>query len=170
MNKKLDLKSLVITIMLGTLTYVLKTVMAFLPNIHLVAVIFVATTVVYRSKALITVYTYVFLEGLFGGFTTWWIPNLYTWLILWSVVMILPKNMPKKVAPVVYMIVCSLHGFLYGVLYAPFQALVYGLDFEGTLAWIVAGAPFDLIHGVSNFVCGMLIIPIITVLNYKHVN
>ena len=59
------------------------------------------------------------------------------------------------------MILCALHGFLYGVLYAPAQALLFGLDFQGMLAWIAAGLPFDLIHGVGNFFCGALICPII---------
>ena len=74
--------------------------------------------------------------------------------------MLLPKNMPKKVAPVVYTVVCALHGLFYGVLYAPVQALFFGLDFKTTIAWVIAGAPFDTIHGVSNFVVGFAIAPI----------
>ena len=66
--------------------------------------------------------------------------------------------------PVVYMTVNACHGFLYGVLYAPMQALIYGLSFQGMLAWIVAGFPFDVIHGISNFICGLLIVPIVHVL------
>jgi hypothetical protein len=62
------------------------------------------------------------------------------------------------------MCVCAAHGFLYGVLYAPMQALLFGLSFEGMMAWIVAGLPFDITHGISNFCCGMLIVPIVTAL------
>ena len=78
--------------------------------------------------------------------------------------MLIPKNMPKKVAPIVYIVVCGLHGFLYGILYAPSQALLFGLDFKGTVAWIVAGLPFDMVHGFSNLILGVLIVPIIKVL------
>ncbi len=78
--------------------------------------------------------------------------------------MLLPREMPKAAAPIVYSLVCSAHGFLYGVLYAPMQALLFGLNFEGTIAWIAAGLPFDMIHGISNFVCGLLIVPIIKAL------
>jgi len=49
-------------------------------------------------------------------------------------------------------------------LYAPAQALLYGLSFKGMIAWIVSGLPFDMIHGVSNFICGLLIVPIIHLL------
>ena len=74
--------------------------------------------------------------------------------------MLLPKRMPKKLCLVVYPLLCALHGFAYGTLYAPAQALMWGLDFQGTIAWIVAGIPFDLIHGVSNFAVGLLILPL----------
>ena len=78
--------------------------------------------------------------------------------------MLLPKKMPNKIQPVVYMAVCAAHGFLFGTLYAPAQAILYGLNFKGMIAWIIAGLPFDCIHGISNFCCGMLIMPIIMVL------
>ena len=74
--------------------------------------------------------------------------------------MLLPRNIPARLQPIVYMLVCAAHGFLYGVLYAPAQALLFGFNFTATLAWIAAGLPFDLIHGVSNFFAGALILPL----------
>ena len=62
------------------------------------------------------------------------------------------------------MVVCGLHGLLYGVLYAPAQAILFGLDFKGMIAWIVAGLPFDAIHGISNFIGGLLIQPLVATL------
>ena len=147
--------------MLGALMYMSKWLMEFLPNIHLIGVFIVAITVVYRKKALYPIYIFVLVTGLLGGFSTWWVPYIYIWTVLWGATMLLPKNMPKKIAPIVYMVVCSLHGFLYGILYAPAQALLFGLDFEGTLTWIAAGFPFDITHGISNFLCGILIVPLI---------
>ena len=88
------------------------------------------------------------------------------WTVLWGAVMFLPKHMPAKIQPVVYMAVCAAHGFLFGTLYAPAQALLYGLSFQGMIAWIVAGLPWDLIHGVSNFFCGILILPIVSMLRF----
>ena len=88
--------------------------------------------------------------------------------------MLLPKNMPAKIKPLVYMLVCSAHGFLFGTLYAPAQAILYGLDLKGMIAWIIAGLPWDFIHGVSNFFCGILIMPIVSILimleNYSGQN
>ncbi len=161
---KLKVKEVAVFGMLGALMYASKVIMELLPNIHLIGVFIVASTVVYRKKALYPIYIYVFLTGLLGGFSTWWVPYLYIWTILWAVVMLLPKSLPPKSAPIIYSGVCALHGFLYGILYAPAQAILFNLDFKGTVSWVVAGFPFDLIHGISNFICGLLIVPIITVL------
>ena len=161
---KLKIREIAVFGMLGALMYASKMLMEVLPNIHLLGTFTIAFTVVYRKKALYPIYIYVLLNGVFSGFATWWIPYLYLWTILWAVIMILPRKMSKTVRPVVYMTVNACHGFLYGILYAPVQALIYGLSFQGMLAWIAAGFPFDVIHGISNFVCGMLIVPIVHIL------
>lgn len=161
---KLTTKELTLFALLGSLMYASKVIMEALPNIHLLGVFTIAFTVVYRKKALYIIYLYVLINGLFGGFSTWWVPYLYIWTVLWAVTMLLPQNMTEKIRPLVYMVVCALHGFGFGLLYAPFQALVFGLNFKSTIAWVIAGLPFDIVHGISNFFCGMLIIPVINVL------
>lgn len=161
---KINIKETAVFGMLGALMYISKVIMEFLPNVHLLGVFTVAFTVVYRKKALYPIYIYVLLNGIFAGFATWWIPYLYIWTVLWAATMLMPKNMPKKIAPIVYCVVCSLHGFLFGTLYAPAQAILFGLDFKGMIAWIIAGIPADTIHGISNLLCGILIMPIIKVL------
>lgn len=161
---KLTVRELTTFSMLGAVMYVSKVIMEMAPNIHLLGVFVIAFTVVYRQKALYPIYVFVFLTGFFSGFAGWWLPYLYIWTILWAVVMFLPKQMPKGVATIVYMLVCALHGFLYGLLYAPLQAILYGLNLDGMKAWIIAGIPWDFMHGVSNFVCGILIMPVIKAL------
>lgn len=167
-SMKLNIKEVAVFAMLGSMMYASKLVMDVLPNIHLIGVFIIAITAVYRKKALYPIYIFVFLFGLFSGFTTWWIPNLYIWTVLWGGAMLLPKKMPEKVKPIIYSLLCAMHGFLYGTLYAPAQALLFGLNFKGMIAWIIAGLPFDLIHGTSNFICGLLICPIIYVLNHTE--
>ena len=161
---KIKTKDIAVFGMLGALLYASKLAMEAFPNIHILAPLIVSLTIVYRCRALYPIYIFVFLTGLFGGFSMWWIPYLYVWTILWGVVMLLPKKMPKVVAVIVYMAVCSLHGFLFGILYAPAQALMFGLSFEEMLLWIAAGALFDTVHGVSNFFCGALVLPVAEVL------
>lgn len=167
---KLTIKEIVIFGMLGAVMYASKVMMEFIPNVHLLGVFIVAFTVVYRKKALYPIYIYVLLDGAFYGFAAWWIPYTYIWTVLWGAVMLLPKNMPSKIRPVVYMTVCAAHGFLFGTLYAPVQAILYGLNLKGMAAWIIAGLPYDCIHGISNFFCGILIMPIVAVLRLAERN
>ena len=152
----------------GVIMYITKLLMEFLPNIHLLGMFIMVYTLVYRWKALIPIYIYVFLLLLFGGYSLWWIPNLYTWTILWGITMLLPQRMPKRWQMVVYSAVCALHGFTYGIIYAPAQAIMFGLDWRGMIAWIVAGFPFDAIHGVGNLMTGMLIVPMVNLLLKLH--
>ncbi|MBE7063027.1 MAG: hypothetical protein E7390_04450 [Ruminococcaceae bacterium] len=161
---KLTVKEIAVFSALGALMYASKMLMELFPNIHLVGVFIVAITVVYRKKALYPIYVFVFLTGLFAGFATWWVPYLYIWTALWGMTMLLPKRISPKIRPLVYMMICALHGFLYGTLYAPAQALLFGLNLDGMLAWIVAGIPWDIVHGISNFCCGVLIYPLTRVL------
>ena len=146
--------------MLGALMFCSKIIMEALPNIHLLGMFTITFTVVFRKKALIPIYIYVLLNGLFTGFSAWWVPYLYIWTLLWALTMLLPKRMPTPVAAVVYPLLCGLHGFAYGALYAPAQALMFGLNLQQTLAWIVSGLPFDLIHGLGNLAAGLLVLPL----------
>lgn len=155
-----DVREMCIFAMLGAVMFASKVIMEALPNIHLLGMLTVTYTVVYRKKALIPIYVYVMLNGLFAGFNLWWLPYTYIWTILWGIVMLLPRKMPKGVAYIVYSLICALHGFAYGTLYAPAQALMFGLNFEQTVAWIISGIPFDLIHGFSNLGLGFLVVPL----------
>ncbi len=155
-----SLFEIILCTVFGVLMYISDIIMELLPNIHLLAMFIVTFTVVFRSRALISVYVYVFITGLTSGFALWWIPYLYVWTVLWVVAMLLPKRMSARPAIPVYMAVCALHGILFGVLYAPGQALLFGLDFKGMITWIIAGFPFDVVHGVSNLLAGSLVYPL----------
>ena len=157
---KITLFELALCAIYGSLMLVGKVALEALPNIHLVGMFTVLFTFVYRFKALISVYVFVLLSGIIYGFGVWWWPYIYIWAVLWAMAMLIPKNISKKAAMIVFPIVCGLHGFLYGTLYAPFQALAFGFDFEKTILWIIAGIPYDIIHGVSNFALGLLILPL----------
>ena len=162
---KLKTREIAIFAMLGAIMFVSKVVMEGIPNVHLLGTFVVAFTLTYRVKALFPIYGYVFVNGLWEGFSPFgWLPEVYLWLILWGATMLLPQNMPKRIAPVVYMTVSALHGLLFGVFYAPVYAIFAGMGWNRVWLWIVAGLPYDILHAIGNFVLGMLIIPIVTLL------
>ncbi len=158
-RRGLSVRELVLFAMLGSLMFCSKLIMEALPNIHLLGMFTVVFTIVYRKKALIPIYVYVFLTGIYAGFAYWWFAHLYVWTILWGITMILPRKMPPAVSAVVYCIICCLHGLFYGALCAPAEALALGFDFEQTLAWIASGLAFDIMHAVGNTVAALLVLP-----------
>lgn len=169
------LRRIIVFAMLGTMMFISDILMEALPNIHIVGAMVIVCTLVYRVQALIPVYVYVFLNGLYAGFDPWWYPYLYAWLVLWAFAMLIPLRLSRRVAIPTYMLVCAFHGLIFGVLCAPVQAALYfNFDFTKVLAWIVAGFPFDVLHAVGNFVAGVLVYPLSRILarlegRYSHV-
>jgi energy-coupling factor transport system substrate-specific component len=162
--KRKKLSDLAIFAMFGTIMFISKLIMEFLPNIHPIAMFITVFTLVYRKKALIPIYMYVVLQGLYAGFNVWWIPYLYIWTILWGMVMLIPKNLSYKKLAFFSTLVCALHGILFGTLYAPAQALLFKFSFKMTIAWIVAGLPWDAVHMCGNIVMSTLVVPLYKVL------
>ena len=191
-------RELVIFATLAGMMFVSKVALQFIPNIHLLGMFIAAFTLTYRAKALLPIYVFVLLDGIYWGFSIFWAPNLYIWLPLWGAFMIIghllqsgksqtqrKKNSLRqfedpqenqlykvrgkisfqgKFNTILVMFACALHGLSFGLLYAPFQAFIFGLSFQGTLAWIIAGLPFDIIHGMGNFFSGILILPLTSLL------
>ncbi len=156
---------LVLYAMLGALMYASKAVMQFLPNIHLLGLFILAFTAVYRWGALVPIYVFVFLCGVFDGFGAWWIPYLYVWTVLWGVGMLIPEKVyTSRAGYFVLPVVNGLYGLSFGVLYAPWEAIIRGFDLKQTLAWISFGFTFDLFHLAGNFACGFLAVPLVLLL------
>lgn len=166
MSKKkfLTLRELVLFGLFPAVIYVAQVIFSALPNIHLTGMFIMLMTLLFRAKALIPLYVYVFLLGAFNGFNLWWIPYLYIWTVLWAMTMLIPKRIPDEWAVIVYPAVCALHGFAYGILYAPAQALLFHYNLQQTLAWILSGLPFDAIHGVGNLLMGTMTLPLLKAL------
>lgn len=164
-TNKLSLRELVLFSVLGAIMFLSKIAMEWAPNIHFLGMFIATFTLVYRKKALIPLYVFILIEGVVAGFSAWWLPYLYIWLPLWAVFMAVGKlRIPPKWQLPLYMLLCGLHGLAYGTLYAPAQALLFGLSFKTMLAWIVAGLPFDFLHGIGNLAAGILILPLAVLL------
>ena len=163
-NSRLSLREMVLFALIGSIMFVSKLAMEFLPNVHLLGVFTIALTLVFRRKALWPIYICVLLNGVYAGFALWWWPYLYLWTVLWAAAMLLPRDTVEKKRALPCMLLCAAHGLLFGALYAPAQALLFGLDLKGTLAWIAAGLPYDLIHCAGNFALGSLILPLASVM------
>ncbi len=158
------IRDMIVLAMFGALLFAGKIVFEALPNIHPVAMLIMVITVTYRVKALIPIYLFVIIAGLYYGFPQWWIPYIYIWPVLWGMTMIIPRNIPKKLAVVVYPAVCGLFGLIYGVLYDLTLPLLYGNDLSVAVKWIIAGLPFNALHVFGNLAMGILVYPLSNVI------
>ena len=155
----LKLREMAVFAMLGGMMTASKIAMEALPNIHLLGMLTMTYTLVYRRRALIPIYIYVVLNGAFGGFNLWWVPYLYIWALLWGAAMLVPRWLSPRWYVGCLIALCAAHGYLFGVLYAPVQAVMFHLNGKMLLAWNLAGLPYDAIHGTSNLILGGVLIP-----------
>ena len=164
--KKSKTLDLVIFAELGALIFVSKQVMEFLPNFHAITMLIAVFTLEYRARALIPIYIFVFLQGVYSGFQLWWIPYTYIWAIAWALFMLIPANAPTRTKAILSSVFAALHGLAYGTLYAPFQVIAFmNWDFGKMIAWIVVGLPWDAVHMVGNIVMSLLVIPLYEILH-----
>ena len=152
------LRLLAVFAMLGTIMFISDILMEFLPNVHIVGVLTVVYTLVYRTKALVPIYVYVFLNGLYSGFGIWWLAYLYVWTLLWGLAMLVPRRLPKRIRTVLYIIAVTAHGLLFGVLYMPVQYILMP-NIRSLWAWVSFGfITADIYHGIGNCIFGILLI------------
>lgn len=162
-NSKRIIYYIVIFPILADIMFVSDIMLDIALNVHLLAMFITVFTVIYRAKALIPIYLYVILHGVYYGFSGWWFSYLYVWAVLWGAVMLLPRSMKPHVAAAVYAAVSGIHGLLFGTMLAPVNAVMLGLSLKQTAAWIISGLSADLIHCVSNVIITFLLaVPLIT--------
>ena len=131
---------------LGVLTFGLKVVMAYLPNIEPVSLMVMLFAVTFGRKAPYPIYTYVLLEFLLYGLNLWSINYLYIWALL-AVAAWFLRRMEH---PLGWALLSGGFGLLFGVLCAPVDVAIGGLGYA-VGRW-VSGIPYDLLHCAGNFV------------------
>ena len=127
-----------------------KLAMAHIPNVELTSFWLIIFTVFFGRKAMIAVPIFTLLEGAIYGFGLWWVMYLYAWPLL----VILAYIMRNNDSALPFALLSGIFGFTFGFLCAipyvfvgsPTPGLEYAFGY-----W-VAGIPFDLLHGVGNFV------------------
>ena len=151
-TRKLSGRETVTFALLGAVMFVLKMVMAGLPNIEPVSLLLIAYTLTFGKKALWPLYTYVALEFLVWGVGLWNINYVYVWALLFAVAWIF-RHMQS---PLGWAVLSGGFGLLFGLLCAPVYWVTGG--WGAAVSWWVSGIPFDLLHCVGNFVGTLLLL------------
>lgn len=124
---------------------VCKVAISWLPNIELTSFLVILFTIYYGKKMLYVIPAFICIEGLIYGFGLWWIMYLYAWpllaLVAWKF---------RKVDSVwTWSIISGAFGLAFGALCA-IPYLIAGGPYAA-FTWWIAGIPWDLVHGISNF-------------------
>ena len=123
-----------------------KAVLANIPNVELTSFWIILFTLYFGSRMFYVIPVFILIEGAIYGFGLWWVMYLYAWPLLAIVVLWLRK---MKTAWE-WSMVSGIFGLGFGFLCAIPYIFISGIP--GAFAWWVQGIPFDLIHGVANFV------------------
>lgn len=132
---------------------VCQVALAPLPNVELVSLLVVLFTLALGRYVAYTLAVFVLLEGLIYGFGLWWFSYLYIWAIL-AAAAYLFRKMESRLG---WALLCGFYGLAFGSLTAIPVFVLSGL--QTGVAYIISGVPFDLVHGVSNFLLALLLLP-----------
>ena len=130
-----------------------KMFMQSMPNIEMTSFFVILFTLLYPRLTLYAIPVFTLMEGIIYGFGLWWVMYLYAWPLLTLVT----RAFSRTDSAFFWAVVSGIYGLLFGALCAVpyfFIGFVSGGVSQGLtqmFAWWVAGIPFDLIHGVSNF-------------------
>lgn len=145
----------------GAILFVSQVALASLPNCELVTVLVVALTLTLGKEVIITCIVFAFLEMLVWGAGLWVLMYFYVWPGLVIIVLGLKKVI--KDDTFLWAVVMGIWGLSYGLM----CSLIYlpvGVSYA--VVWWIAGIPFDIIHGISNFITGLVLLkPLMKVLN-----
>lgn len=125
-----------------------KFVLSIVPNVEIVTFLLMTYTILFGfRRAFITSIVFVTTEILIYGFGTWILGYYVIWPMLIVLTTLLSKTIKSEYG---YAILAALYGFSFGAFFALFESIFYGLSYA--IPYWVSGIPFDIVHGVSNFI------------------
>ncbi len=148
----LGIRELVTLAIIAALMVIGQVAIAVIPNVEVVSLLVILTTLRFRAKALFPIYVFVLLEGLIWGFGIWWVSYLYVWTVLWALTLIFKNND----SPIIFALVSALFGLFFGALTAIPYLFAGGIG--AAVSYFVAGVSFDLVHCIANFVVTLILL------------
>lgn len=154
-NKRiLSAKDIALAGLMVAVIEVCKMALAFLPNIETTTFWLILFTLFFGWKIVFVVPVFILIEMSMYGMQLWVIMYMYIWPLLVLVTWVFRR----KDSVWFWSIFSSLFGLMFGMLCAiPYVVIgtAGGTILNGLYAgftWWVAGIPWDIVHGVGNFV------------------
>lgn len=133
---------------------VCKACLTWAPNIELTSFWIILFSLYFGKHIFYAIPVFILLEGAIYGFGLWWIMYLYAWPLL----ALACRLLRKMNSALSWSILSGIFGLLFGLLCAiPYifigatgSGIMSGLQYA--FGWWVAGIPWDIVHGIGNFV------------------
>lgn len=132
-----------------------KEALRMIPNVHPVMLLIMLCVIWYGWKTIYPVIGFVIVQIALYGLGIWTINYVYIWPLAVAV------SMPLRGSTRwwLWATVAGAFGFTFGALCAIPYIFISG--WQAAAAYWMAGIPFDLIHGVSNFVIVLVLLPVL---------
>lgn len=137
-----------------------KLALAQIPNVELVSFFIIIFTLYFGKKVLFAIPAFILIEIMIFGFDIMWVlAYCYVWPLL-CVFALLFKAKPKSAfSPA---LLSGFFGIFFGFLCSfPYLFISTGVNPDASLSaaitWWIAGIPFDILHGVSNFIIMLML-------------
>ncbi len=140
--------------MMVAVVEVCKLTLLGLPNIELTTFWIIMFTLYFGNRVFYMIPVFILVEGAMFGIQLWWIMYLY----MWPSLALITKRFKNSDSVWTFSILSGMFGLLFGFFCAiPYVVIgtVDGNIINGLYAgftWWVAGIPWDMVHGVGNFV------------------
>ncbi len=166
-NKKLQIKDIALIGILSATITSGKFALSFVPNVEIVTLLLMVYTIVFGIKvSLLCAFIFSTIEIFIYGFHTW----LLGYYLIWPILILISAIMNTKIKTEYgYAVLAGIFGFTFGLFFAVIESLFYGIPY-GISYWI-RGIPFDIVHGVSNFIIVLFLFkPLINLLQKQKNN
>ena len=121
-------------------------------NVELITLLIIIFTRRFGTRMMLAVcLVFTMLECMWWGISIWTVTYFYVWpLLVWISVWL-----AKEDSVLLKSVIAGVFGLLFGMLCALTTFVTAG--FNAAVSWWVAGIPFDLVHGISNFLLCLLL-------------
>lgn len=150
----LTIKDIALIGMMVAVIEVCKVVMMGIPNIELTTFWIIMFTLYFGNKVFYMIPVFILIEGAMFGIHIWWIMYLY----MWPALALITKRFKDSDSVWTFSLLSGIFGLLFGF-FCAIPYVVIGTTEDGILGglyagftWWVAGIPWDMVHGVGNFI------------------
>lgn len=151
---KLSAKEIASIGLMVAIIEVSKVALMHIPNVELTSFWVIMFTLCFGKLVVYVIPVFILIEGAMFGFGLWWVMYLYAWPLLAIVTFLLRKldsiwswSLLSAAFGLSFGFLCS---FPYFVIGAADGGIMNGI-YAG-FTWWVAGIPWDIVHGIANFV------------------